>query len=499
MAYQPHPRPDSKTAFGELSVSEPTTVTALQFPYNINSRLIDRRENNLGTVTQSQSMAIIQSGASANSAGCMLSRLPLQYIPGQGASVRLTALFTPGVVNSFQLIGIGDVGDGLFFGFNGNEFSILRRELGHPEVQTLTITTGAVTATGNVTINLDGVSKTVAVTNGDSAREVAVKIANADFSDTGLGWSAFVNNATIIFIAWSDGNKVGTFSLVDTATTGTVGAFAETVTGSTTIDNWTAQTNWNVDSFNGTGASGVVLDPTKGNVYQIRYQWLGFGLLTFSIEDPEDGDYHEVHRIKYANANVVPSFQNPTLPLFAITQNIANTSNLVIKTSSMAGAVEGKQIFPSAVLNSQNAFSIVVGATEIPILSIKNNIVYQNVKNRVGMIPTLLSLATDASNSVIFRVRLNTTLTGTPAFVDLDSNSSVVSTDTSATGFIDGSVVITEVLTKADSKSVDLSAIADQSQQAKQVRPGDSLTITAQAVAGANHTALVSINWEELF
>ncbi len=163
-----------RAAFGEALVAQPTPVVQLQFPYNINTDLIEPQENSSGTITQADGMAVVQSGAAANSGAHMLSKTALKYEPGQGALVRFTALFATGVANSLQLAGIGDVGDGLFFGYNGATFSILRREKGKPEVQTVTITSGAVTASGNITINLDGVAKTVAVVSGDSAREASV-------------------------------------------------------------------------------------------------------------------------------------------------------------------------------------------------------------------------------------------------------------------------------------------------------------------------------------
>lgn len=484
---------DQKTAFGELLVAEPSASIQIQFPYNINTDLIEKRENALGSVTQADSMAVIQSGASANSAAHMLSREILKYAPGQGALVRFTALFTTGVANSVQLAGIGEVGDGLFFGFNGADFSILRRELGVPEIQTLTISNGADTDNGNITINLDGVSKTVAVTNGDSAREVAVKIANADFSDTGLGWSATVHNATVIFKAWSDGDKSGDFSLDDSAdTTGAAGTFAETVAGVSTTNEWVAQTDWNVDKFDGTGTSGVTLDPTKGNVYQIKYQWLGFGILTFSIEDPDDGSYHVVHQIRFANANTVPSLQNPTLPLHVMSKNISNTSNLTVKTASMAGFVEGLQI-DTALLRGASKNLTTVTDTEIPIISLKNNLVYQGKENRAELRPEFVALATEASKPIIFRIRAFPTLTGTPAFTDVDSDVSIASIDTAATGLTGGRDLFTTILGKTDSEIINFHELD------KQIRPGEFVCITAEATSGTGQEVTVSITWSELF
>lgn len=480
-----------KSAFDEVLTAEATPSIQIQFPYNINTDLIEKRENNLGTVTQADGMAVMQSGAAANSAAHMLSKVSLKYGPGQGALVRFTALFTAGVADSIQLAGIGEVGDGLFFGFNGAVFSILRREQGKPEVQTVTITSGAVTATGNITINLDGVAKTVAVVSGDSAREVAVKIANADFSDTGLGWSATVHNATVIFKAWSDGIKAGTFSLVDTDTTGVAGTFAETVAGVSTTNEWVAQTAWNEDKADGTGGL-PILDPTKGNVFQIRYQWLGFGLLSFAIEDPTDGEYHTVHTIRFANANIVPSLQNPTLPLHIMAKNVANTSNLTIKTGSMSGFIEGRKTGAS-LLNGRSNDITNLGTTELPILSIKNNLVHQSEINRVRVRPEFISLATESTKPVIFRIRLQPTLTGTPAFTDVNAATSVMSTDIAATGLIGGREVFTTVLGKTDSEIIDFHALD------KELGPGEHITITAEATGGANQEATASVTWAELF
>ena len=490
MTYQPV-RQEQHTAFDELFVAEATPIIQIQFPYNINADLVEARENNLGTVTQADGMAVLQSGASANSAAHMLSRVPLRYSPGQGALVRLTALFTPGVADSVQLAGIGEVGDGLFFGFNGTAFSILRREQGKPEIQTLTVSVGAPDLTGNITINVDGVAKVVAVTIGDSAREVAAKIAAADFSDTGLGWTADLHNDTVIFKSWSDGNKVGAFTLVDTDSTGAVGVFAETVAGVSTTNEWIAQTAWSVDLADGTGRL-PALDPTKGNVYQIRYQWLGFGVLTFSIEDPSDGQYRVVHRIEYSNDNVIPSLQNPTLPLHMMSQNTANTSNLTMKAGSMAGFVEGRSV-DSSLEKSANASNAAVATTEIPILSVKNNMVYQAAINRVRIQPDFLSLSTEGSRPIIFRVRLNTVLTGTPAYQDVDAATSVASVDSAATAVDGGEEILTVVLGKTDSLLVPLADLK------RKLNPGESLTVTAEATGGSGHEASVGANWSELF
>jgi hypothetical protein len=490
MTYKPEVE-DHKAAFGELLVAEPTPVVQLQFPYNINADLIESRENASGSVTQADNMAVIQSGGSSNSAAHMLSHKPLKYDPGQGALVRFTALFTSGASNSVQLAGIGDVGDGLFLGFNGTAFSILRRRLGGPEIQTVSVTNGAPDASGNITITLDGQTRVVAVTQTDTAREVAVKIADADWTDVGLGWTAYVNNATVILKSWSAGNKSGTMSFADTDSTGVTASLAETLAGASVSNEWVAQGSWNLDPADGTGTL-PTLDPTKGNVYQIRYQWLGFGLITFAIENPTTGKFVDVHQIRYANANTVPSLQNPTLPLHIMSKNTSNGSNLTVKTSSMAGFVEGR-VVETPLQRAASGSNGAVTDTEIPIISIKNDIIHQSKLNRVQIRPEYLSVATDATKPVIIRLRLNPTLTGTPNFTAFDAAVSTVSIDTGASGLTGGEDILTILLGKADSDLIFLNEFTER------LHPGDILTVTAEAISGSGHEADVALSWGELF
>lgn len=480
-----------RTAFGELSVANNHPRIQIHFPYNLNTDLVDVRENASGTATQADSMAVIQTGAAANSSTQLLSKRPLTYAPGQGAIARFTTLYTTGVSNSSQIHGVGDIGDGFFFGFNGSAFSILRKSGGRAEIQTLTISVGAVTATGNITINVDSTAVVVAVVSGDTAREVAVKIAATDFDDTGLGWGASVNNSTVIFRARSDSDKTGTFSLVDTGTTGVVGTFAETVTGVSTTFTWVAQTSWNRDTFDGSGASGLTLDPTKGNVYEISYQWLGFGEIEFSIEDPTTGLFVLVHVIEYANANIVPSIQNPDLPIKMAVTNDSNTSNLTMKSASWGGFTQGV-IAPRGPIRAASGSSTVVSTTQLPLLTIKNVLVYQSVENRNRVTPIVLSVSSDGTKPLRIDIVKDVVLTGPVSFSAPFGSVSTVETDTGATGFSGGVDVLSIQLGKTDSELLSLAELDVE------LAPGETITISAIASSGSGQEAEVSIAWRDL-
>ncbi len=488
----------NQTAFGEMPVAEPTPLVQVHFAYNINTAQLIPFPGNGGTLTNGNDHANMATGTNSNGFASLLTREVLRYNPGQGALARFTSLFTTGVANSEQVIGCGNGLNGFFFGFNNADFGVLRRTGGNPELRTLTVTTGSSTAE-DVTITLDGIAVTdVTVTNSGDPTVTAREIADHSYASVGTGWGARVAGNVVTFISIEPTSKSGTYSL-SSATTA-VGVFSQISAGVEPIDTWIAQTAWNVDKMDGTGRSGMTLDKTKGNVYQIRFQWLGYGQIEYSVEHADTGDFQVVHRIKYGNANTSPSVSNPTFPLFAMATNKGNTSNLVIKTSSMAAFIEGKDgnlgINQSA---SNNPFVIGNVTTEEPVLTIRNKQVYQSVINQVRLSLTSVTLASnlnDAKASTTFRLYLFARAENGTVYNDISTNSSVVEFDIAAVDFDDTLATLedTFILTSTDSQIIDLEG------KLARVAPGSTIMITAQpSKAHATNEVGATLNWKELF
>ena len=362
----------------------------------------------------------------------------------------------------------------------------MRRDGGLPEIRTLTITTKS-SHVDNVTITLDGDAKSVAVTNGADLTVTANEIAAGDYSDTGRGWKAEAEGDTVVFTSWDASARTGTYSLTDA--TSAVGTFAQTVVGVAPTETAVAQTAWSADKA-ANGQTLPTIDFTKGNVFQIRYQWLGFGAIEFSIEDPVTGRLTLVHRIEYANANTEPSVHHPSLPLQGISENVANDSSLVVKLGSMGGFIEGRDL-PIGVLQSKKGTSAAIGSTRIPILSLKNKSVYQSRLNRASVKLNSLALASDATKSLTISIHINPTLTAA-AFADVDTNTSVMSADTSATATTGGDLIFETELAKVDTLLHDLNSIRNL------ILPGDVWSLSAVAVSGSGHELDAVFNWDEL-
>ncbi|HEX3075557.1 MAG TPA: hypothetical protein VHQ24_01675 [Lachnospiraceae bacterium] len=375
------------TAFKELRVAMLTPVAGWTFNYNINPSLVKQSTNGTGTVTQSNSKAVLQTNSTANSSATIESNEVLRYIPGMGVLVRFTAIFTSGVSGSTQIIGIGDANDGFFFGYNGSSFGILRRRQG-------------------------------------------------------------------------------------------------------SADTWIPQQSWNKDTVDGNGLSGFNLDPTKGNIYSIRYQWLGFGAIEFNVENPATGEAILVNRITYANSSTDPSIYNPTLPIFAKVQNTTNTSNITLQTPCAMGFIEGHPTFATdlrySVSGSKTALS-----SESALVTIRNKATFASKTNRVRAKIDFLSASVEGSKTAQFRLIKNATLTGA-SYNDISASSSVVEYDTIGTYTTNsGTVLLSFQCAKTDSMQLFLDSLNII------LAPSDTITITAYSSATTDSGA--SISWKEMF
>lgn len=249
-------------------------------------------------------------------------------------------------------------------------------------------------------------------------------------------------------------------------------------------DTWTAQSSFNMDTLDGNGPSGMTIDPTKGNVFRCIFQWLGFGAITFFCEYPASGEFIPFHRIKYANANTVPSISNPTLPMSAKVENTTNDTNIVLKTPSLGAYIDGEDTDTGSVTNAQSNTKSVT--TENNIITIRNKTTYQSVTNQVRIRPVLLSMAADGNKNVTVNMYINTTLGGSPSYTDISTNTSVIDYDTAGTTISGGRLVASFGLGKTQSSVISIKELN------LILNPGDTLTIAATSSQSNDVTAAIS-------
>ncbi len=254
------------------------------------------------------------------------------------------------------------------------------------------------------------------------------------------------------------------------------------------VETWIPQRQWNGNRMLGDEKILQTLDPQKGNVYQIRYQWLGFGAIEFSIEDNLGGLYI-VHTIRYANKNLNVSVNNPTFNFFSKSSNTTNNTNIVIKIASIGLYIEGENTNTgetrNCILNTKTI------TTETNILTIRNKATYQSVPNKVIIQPDFLTLSADGTKNVIIKVYLNTTLGGTPSYTDIRTNNSVVDYDTAGTTITGGILLAAFALNKTGSLSQSFREFNFY------LYPGSWMTFSAQS--SASNEVTTAISWSEKF
>lgn len=375
------------TAFKELRVAQLYAVAGWTFNYNVNSDIVNSyTDGSYGTITVKDSKAVLKTGPKTSGYAKIETIKPLRYCPGIGALVRFSAIFTSGVVGNTQIIGVGDDTDGLFFGYNGEDFGVLRRQNG--------------------------------------------------------------------------------------------------------TDNWITQANWNGDKFDGSGESGITLDQTKGNVYYINYQWLGYGYISFGIENPLNGELIIAHSLQYANTSDRPHIYNPTLPLMAETKNTTSNNIMILETSSAMGFVEGIQTDAIVTRNSISTSKLAL-SSKIAMLTIRNKATYQTKTNRVRIKLDFLSVSADGAKTVEVKLIRNATLGGTSSWTDIGTNTSVIEYDTSATTVTGGTEVMVYEIGKTDTSYFyigELDLI---------LSPDNTYTISAQSTSTTD--LAISLSWKELF
>jgi len=264
------------------------------------------------------------------------------------------------------------------------------------------------------------------------------------------------------------------------------------------------QTAWNVDRLDGSGGalnpSGMTLDITKGNSYQIAYG-SGFGTVNFSVESDVSGDYVLVHTLALANTLTAPSAFNPTFPMRAEATNGAGTDNLTLSVASMASFLEGPNAIPysQGVLNSQSGVENGNFATEVEIITFFNkaDVFGGTGNNKVYCRILGVSWLNECNKTAIVRLREEVTGLAAGTFTDVDVNTSVVSYRTDGTGTPAGGKTLFEGYGEKDGKGgifIDLSSLN------LIMTPGKKYTISAVCTLTATvKDQLATLLWQEDF
>tara|TARA_R110000851_G_scaffold52690_12_gene125414 strand:+ start:24024 stop:26174 length:2151 start_codon:yes stop_codon:yes gene_type:complete len=483
-------QPLSTSAFGDQVSVNAETQFQLSFPYGIAASAASTETYTAGSATVSgvNSKAVLQSGTSTGSTAAIMSRKAIRYQPGLGATCRFTfgcttSIDTTGVVQS---AGLGDEEDGFFFSHRDNVMNIVRRYGGLRDVHLLALSSGG-TSAGDVTINLAGVEIEVPVTNvgAGNANATVIELRDGVNWETVAGYKAYADGNVLVLVAVGTGVKSGLFSYTE-GTTGATGTISQTVVGQDFTEEIIPQTSWNLDKADGTEILPDI-DWSRGNVFQIRYQWLGYGAITFYLEAPATGNLLPVHRIGYANANVDPSVFVPTFRFNAFVTNQATTKDVTAFVGSAAGFVDGGKTLEGQRL-AQNYEKVGVSTSFEPLVTLCAPRFYESRTARVTS--TIFRLVFSASGAADFEILRLAELSGSTSW---SSAGGYLLQDTSSTGATGGTRIWADRV-EANGRA---EATANGTlEYLVDLVPGEIITVVAKADSGSIKTG-VAVNWAE--
>lgn len=204
-----------------------------------------------------------------------------------------------------------------------------------------------------------------------------------------------------------------------------------------------AQSSWNGDPLDGSGASGITLDTTKAQILFADFEWLGVGSVRVGFVI--DGQYITAHTFDNANEVTSVYMQTATLPLrFEIENTGATTSSSSMKQICSTVLSEGGYEQTSVERVARRTTTLTgIGTTFVPLVSIRL------ASDSLGavVIPKQVRVLPIANGEYEIALIRNATLTGasydTTTFASVDF-------DVTATAMSGGDIVLNEYATASN-------------------------------------------------
>lgn len=268
-------------------------------------------------------------------------------------------------------------------------------------------------------------------------------------------------------------------------------------------DTWVAQTSWNGDKCNGTGASTFNWDKTKGCVCQIKYPYLGYGNVTFWVQNPLTSRWILCHTVRYNNSSAAVQVSNPNIGFYAQAINAGNTTNLTMYCGSVGIFLAGPRSFVGSPKWAVDSYKNTI-TTETCLINLRNATTYNGVTNRsllrLQSVTFSSAAAAAAAAASFLRFKIGATIGGAPSYacvngttadggVTITSGNSVAAYDTAGTTVANGTFMFSIGAGDSTNSFIDLTNFN------LFIAPGEILTVSGFSSSSA--TLGCALTWTE--
>jgi hypothetical protein len=218
----------------------------------------------------------------------------------------------------------------------------------------------------------------------------------------------------------------------------TMSAVVRTKASGTVVNNKTAQSDWNVDKMDGSGPSGLVLDPAKTNIFFIDLEWLGVGRVRFCLNI--NGNTFVCHESYHANLLTSVYMATANLPLRYELAATGTTTGATMKAICATVLSEGDGDLESYYSHvASNGITPVSVTTRRAILSVRPKATFNSITNRSLIYLEKMDI-TAATNNGYWELVYGGTLGGTPSWTSCGTES-VAERDVSGTTVTGGEIL----------------------------------------------------------
>lgn len=270
-----------------------------------------------------------------------------------------------------------------------------------------------------------------------------------------------------------------------------------TSTSGSSVDTLVAQASFNLDKLDGTGASGLTIDPTQEQLYVIEFQWLGAGRARLGIV--VNGSHVFCHVFDGGNVLTVPYFKSPLLPIRYELTNTGTAASLTQMTQTCCAAFSEGGFDSLGFAISQDSGTTgksIASGTPVPIIVVRLKTAFQ----RGRIYPLSFSVNCPTSIDFIYRLVINPTLTGA-TFAAGNTTGAATEYDLAATALSGGTIAQVGYVSLASKASSGVAGtIAPHYFIASNLLSGvaDTLALVAVPIGGAG-TFFGALSWQEVY
>jgi len=284
-----------------------------------------------------------------------------------------------------------------------------------------------------------------------------------------------------------NGNNGVAIGYLDTA----FGVLHRRFVGAAAVDTFIPQASFSLDRLDGTGSSGITLDPTRFNTFRMVLSYIN-STVVWEIKGV-DLKWHPFHAITEINTGTSGIVRDPNTPCrVEVNRTAANASSVSIESTAWCAGTLGpdKPSGRDVVVVSQKAH--LGGNNDLPLVSFHNPTTFNGVRNRSSLTIDLASLGSVGGKGVIMKFWKNAKLLGA-LFADHQTGQRFTQVDTAATALVldaatglpSGQLVGAYVMRDKSGRDI-------KGTMGMTISPGESLTVTGISTQAADLIAAVT-------